>query len=226
MSPRTGRPPKRGIARLTRMTFKLTEQDAEDIQYCADKLNTSRTNVILRGIQLLKEKLDKEDDSNMVNTEREAYLEKLREDYRNQLESQRDNYIQQGLNEADENGYIEEKLSEYEDRLTEEKDDYIEERLSDSNYIDTRLSEYEDELREKVDQRIPEEDLDDYIESELEKARAELEKQFEQELCEECDKYLAEKMETAREDLESEIKQELNKKYDEYIEAELSKIKM
>lgn len=41
------------------LTLRLTKSEAEDLQYCADKLETSRTNVINMGIQKVKEEIDK-----------------------------------------------------------------------------------------------------------------------------------------------------------------------
>lgn len=57
MSPRMGRPPK-GNPRNMKLNLRLTEQEHTDIQYCADKLNTSRTEAIMRGIELLKNKME------------------------------------------------------------------------------------------------------------------------------------------------------------------------
>lgn len=58
MSPRTGRPPKENPKNKT-INIRLTEECANDLQYCADKLNTSRTVVIEKGIQKVKSELDK-----------------------------------------------------------------------------------------------------------------------------------------------------------------------
>ena len=41
------------------LTLRLTKSEAEDLQYCADKLETSRTNVINMGIQKVKAEIDK-----------------------------------------------------------------------------------------------------------------------------------------------------------------------
>lgn len=40
------------------LNLRLTKQEAEDIQYCADKLNTTRTDVINRGIKKVKEEIE------------------------------------------------------------------------------------------------------------------------------------------------------------------------
>ncbi len=41
------------------LNLRLTKQEAEDIQYCAEKLKTSRTDVINRGVRKIKEEIDK-----------------------------------------------------------------------------------------------------------------------------------------------------------------------
>lgn len=42
-----------------KLNLRLTKQEAEDIQYCADKLNTTRVDVINRGVKKIKEEIDK-----------------------------------------------------------------------------------------------------------------------------------------------------------------------
>lgn len=42
-----------------RLDLRLTKSEAEDLQYCANKLNTSRTDVINRGVKKIKEEIDK-----------------------------------------------------------------------------------------------------------------------------------------------------------------------
>ena len=44
-----------------RLDLRLTESQAKDLQYCADKLKTSRTDVINRGVQKVKEEIDKKE---------------------------------------------------------------------------------------------------------------------------------------------------------------------
>ena len=53
MSPRTGRPPKEN-PRKVNLNIRLTEQESKDIQECADILGVSRTDAILKGIELIK----------------------------------------------------------------------------------------------------------------------------------------------------------------------------
>lgn len=43
-----------------RLDLRLTKSEAEDLQYCADKLKTSRTDVINRGVRKVKEEIEKE----------------------------------------------------------------------------------------------------------------------------------------------------------------------
>lgn len=57
MSKKTGRPPLQETSRNERMNIKLTKQEKEDIQYCADKLNVARTDAIMKGISLLKKEI-------------------------------------------------------------------------------------------------------------------------------------------------------------------------
>ncbi len=52
MSPRTGRPPKDNPRKIS-LNIRLTEQEAKDIQECADMLNMSRTDVIVQGIYMV-----------------------------------------------------------------------------------------------------------------------------------------------------------------------------
>ena len=59
MSPRTGRPPKGDQSRTGTITIRVSEQESQKIQDCADKLNVSRTDAIMTGIDLLQAELDK-----------------------------------------------------------------------------------------------------------------------------------------------------------------------
>lgn len=58
MSPRTGRPPKENPRKIN-LNIRLTEQEAKDIQDCANSLGISRTDTIIKGIELVKAELDK-----------------------------------------------------------------------------------------------------------------------------------------------------------------------
>ena len=42
-----------------RLDLRLTKAEAEDLQYCSDKLKTSRTDVINMGIRKVKEEINK-----------------------------------------------------------------------------------------------------------------------------------------------------------------------
>lgn len=57
MSP-AGRP-KIENPKSERLEIRLTKAEVEDIQYCAEKLNTNKTEAINLGIKMLKEKLNK-----------------------------------------------------------------------------------------------------------------------------------------------------------------------
>lgn len=60
MSPRTGRPPLQEVSRKEKLNIRLTKKEKEDIEYCSERLNLSRTDTIMKGIGLVKENLDKE----------------------------------------------------------------------------------------------------------------------------------------------------------------------
>ncbi len=60
MSPRTGRPPKAETSRNKSLNLRLTEEEANDIQHCAEKLKISRTDTIMKGIRMIKAQLDEE----------------------------------------------------------------------------------------------------------------------------------------------------------------------
>ena len=58
MSPRTGRPTSN--KKTERLEIRLTPEEAQDLQECADRLNVSKTEVINKGVQLVKAELDNE----------------------------------------------------------------------------------------------------------------------------------------------------------------------
>ncbi len=58
MSPRTGRPPLQEQSRKEKLNIRLTEKEKSDIEYCSEMLNLSRTDTIMKGIGLIKQKLD------------------------------------------------------------------------------------------------------------------------------------------------------------------------
>ncbi len=59
MSPRTGRPPIQSEPRKEKLNIRLTKQEKNDIEYCSEKLNLSRTDTIMKGIGMVKEEIDK-----------------------------------------------------------------------------------------------------------------------------------------------------------------------
>lgn len=59
MSPRTGRPPLQEESRKEKLNIRLTGREKEEIQYCADKLNISKTDAIMMGIRLVKKEIEK-----------------------------------------------------------------------------------------------------------------------------------------------------------------------
>lgn len=58
MCPRTGRPPKEN-PRNVNLNLRVTRGEAELIQECADRLETTRTEVIIKGVNMVKAELDK-----------------------------------------------------------------------------------------------------------------------------------------------------------------------
>lgn len=59
LSPRTGRPPKGEQSRTGKITIRVSDCEAQKIQECADRLDMTRTDTIMAGIDLLKAELDK-----------------------------------------------------------------------------------------------------------------------------------------------------------------------
>lgn len=57
MSPRTGRPPKEN-PRNKNLNIRVSEDEAALIQQCADELETTRTEVIVKGIKMVKSEID------------------------------------------------------------------------------------------------------------------------------------------------------------------------
>ncbi len=59
MSPRTGRPIKGASRRDKSLQLRMSQEELDLLDECASRLEESRTDVVNRGIQLVKEKLDK-----------------------------------------------------------------------------------------------------------------------------------------------------------------------
>ena len=60
MSPRTGRPPKGKESRTEKINIRVSKSEVKKIQDCADIMETTRTDAIMCGIDLLKSKLEEE----------------------------------------------------------------------------------------------------------------------------------------------------------------------
>ena len=58
LSPRTGRPPVENPKHV-KMNIRISAETAQDLKECADALNISRVNVIEKGIQLVKDQIEK-----------------------------------------------------------------------------------------------------------------------------------------------------------------------
>lgn len=48
--------------RTEKIGFRMSPQEIEDIQKCADAMNTPRVNAVVEGVRLLKEKLNISDE--------------------------------------------------------------------------------------------------------------------------------------------------------------------
>ena len=59
MAPRTGRPIKGESKRDKSLQLRMSEQELGLLDECANRLQTSRTDVVNKGIQLVKAELDK-----------------------------------------------------------------------------------------------------------------------------------------------------------------------
>ena len=57
MSP-AGRPLK-DDARKYNLSLRLTQEEKDKIQFCAEKLGMTRTDTIMKGIEMVKQELDK-----------------------------------------------------------------------------------------------------------------------------------------------------------------------
>lgn len=56
MSPRTGRPPKENPRNIN-LNIRITSDEAKRIQECADKMNMTRTDTIMKGIDLVEREI-------------------------------------------------------------------------------------------------------------------------------------------------------------------------
>ena len=59
MSPRTGRPVKGTSKRDKSLQLRMSSEELALLDECSKRLEISRTDVISKGIKLVKEKLDK-----------------------------------------------------------------------------------------------------------------------------------------------------------------------
>ena len=58
MSPRTGRPIKGTSKRDKSLQLRMSTEELELLDECAKRLNTTRTDIVNKGIQLVKDELD------------------------------------------------------------------------------------------------------------------------------------------------------------------------
>lgn len=59
MSPRTGRPPKENPRNIN-LNIRITKEESERIQSCADKLNMTRTDTIMKGIKMVEKEVEEQ----------------------------------------------------------------------------------------------------------------------------------------------------------------------
>ena len=59
MSPRTGRPPKENPRNIN-LNIRITKEESERIQNCADKLNITRTDTIMKGIGMVEKEVEEQ----------------------------------------------------------------------------------------------------------------------------------------------------------------------
>ncbi|MCQ4933794.1 CopG family transcriptional regulator [Blautia faecis] len=59
MSPRTGRPPVNGESRKEKLNIRLTKEEKDRIDRCAEELRISRTDTIMKGIGLVEDEIGK-----------------------------------------------------------------------------------------------------------------------------------------------------------------------
>lgn len=58
MSPKTGRPIKGTSKRDKSLQLRMSEEELKLLDECAKQLNSTRTDVVNKGIQLVKKELD------------------------------------------------------------------------------------------------------------------------------------------------------------------------
>lgn len=56
MSPRTGRPPKENPRNIN-LNIRITKAESDKIQNCAEMLNMTRTDAIMKGIELVEKEI-------------------------------------------------------------------------------------------------------------------------------------------------------------------------
>lgn len=61
MSPAMGRPPKGEMRRDKSLQLRLSEREMQTLDECAARLNASRTDIIVKGIRMVKQELDSQE---------------------------------------------------------------------------------------------------------------------------------------------------------------------
>lgn len=60
MSPRTGRPVQGESRKDHKLQIRMSNEELAVLDECAERMNTTRTAVVNRGVQLVKKELDEE----------------------------------------------------------------------------------------------------------------------------------------------------------------------
>lgn len=60
MSPKLGRPPKENPRNIN-LNIRITKNESKRIQNCADKLNMTRTDTIMKGIDMVEKEIEQKE---------------------------------------------------------------------------------------------------------------------------------------------------------------------
>ncbi|MBQ9305835.1 hypothetical protein [Butyrivibrio sp.] len=60
MSPRTGRPPKENPRNIN-LNIRITKEESERIKNCAEKLDLTRTDTIMKGISMVEKEIEEKE---------------------------------------------------------------------------------------------------------------------------------------------------------------------
>ena len=162
MSPKTGRPPKKGRTDKT-ITIRLSEQENELIEKLAEYFKTSKNNIIVESMRYLEryteeyehklgEQLEK-DELDFVETEIEKRLERYENRILNKLEKwetkEKEKFYEETLPNMEEEAEVNERVFDRDEAI-----------YNFDTYLEERRNEVEEAIREEYEQQI-EEDLEE-----------------------------------------------------------------